>query len=113
MVRLLFFAFLFLITVQWGSNAIFASVAVFMITIFENSQFLVDSTIVSTHGSIAKYSAMYTTMMASLSNFGRNTSLQLKLIGIVGYGWGTTFGLLYLGIVVIIWRRVSEWVVLG
>jgi hypothetical protein len=43
---------------------------------------------------------MFVTMMASLSNFGNNTTIHLKIIDMIGYGYASIIGFIYTGIIV-------------
>jgi hypothetical protein len=54
------------------------------LTLLAYAQFFINSVIIN---SIAdtEYSGMFVTMMASLSNFGNNTSIHLKIIDLIGY----------------------------
>jgi hypothetical protein len=76
------------------------------------AQFYINSVIINSVAD-AEYSGMFVTMMASLCNFGNNTTIQLKIIDWVGYWNATVFGFVYTGAVVAVAGRVEKWVKMG
>lgn len=53
---------------------------------------------------------MYITMMASLTNFGNNSTLQLRVIDNYGYSAASIFGFIYTVVVVMGYGKIETWI---
>lgn len=53
-------------------------------------------------------SGMFITMLNSSRNFGTNHTVQLWLIGQIGFTWAAVFGFTYTAVVITQWRRISR-----
>ncbi len=55
-----------------------------ILALLSNTQFFLNSMICNNFTQ-SRFAGMYVTMMASFTNFGNNSTIQLKVIGEVGY----------------------------
>jgi hypothetical protein len=53
---------------------------------------------------------MFVTMMASLTNLGNNTAIQLEIIDVVGYRPAAISGFIYTAIIICIFGFLDKWV---
>lgn len=94
------------------SSTIGVSVCLTLLTLLSNAQFFLNSMITNSFSS-SMFSGMYITMMASLTNLGNNTAIQLKVIDSVGSNHACMFGFGYTLVVVIVFDRVEAWIKSG
>jgi hypothetical protein len=73
------------------------------------AQFFINSITINSVAD-AEYSGMFVTMMASLCNFGNNTTIQLKVIDAVGYRSAAIFGFIYTGVFIGVAGKFNKWV---
>lgn len=55
-------------------------------------------------------SGMFITMLNSSRNFGTIHTIQLWLIGQIGFSWAAIFGFAYTVVIISQWRRMSRWI---
>ena len=55
-------------------------------------------------------SGMFITMLNSSRNFGTNQTVQLWLIGQIGFRWAAALGFVYTAMIATQWRRLSSWI---
>ena len=86
-----------------------STVAMIWMSILSSCQFFMDSTIVNAI-SDSLFSGMYVTMMASASNLGRNSTINMKVIEQIGYHNGCILGFVYCGVSLMVLGWAQEWV---
>lgn len=77
-----------------------------------NAQFFLNS-MITNNFTESRFAGMYVTMMASFTNFGNNSAIQLEVISKVGYENAVIFGFVFTGIVLIFYGRVEKWIKSG
>ena len=76
------------------------------LTLLSSGQFFMDSTIVNKI-SDSLFAGMYVTMMASASNLGRNSTINLKVIDEFGFEKGCIFGFIYCVLSLLLYGKVT------
>ena len=59
------------------------------------------------------FAGMYVTMMASASNLGRNSTINLKIIDEFGFEKGCYFGFIYCVGSLLVYGKIIEWIKAG
>lgn len=94
------------------TDMVYASVIMSVFAIISSCRFFIDSIVVNTI-SDSMFAGMYVTMMASASNLGRNSTIQLKVIDFIGYNNACIFGFCYTVAVLVMMGKASDWVKAG
>ena len=80
----------------------------FFISLISYMRFLLSSTIINGFGN-SSLPGLCLTTLASFSNFGNNTYIQLKAYDLFGYYWAVGGGLLVAWIFAIFMRKFIKW----
>ena len=89
-----------------------ACIALVILNLLTNTHFFLNS-LINNSFSLSKFAGTYVTMMASVSNFGQNSTIQLEAIDKYGYRNACMFGFLYTLIVVGVYGKVEAWIKRG
>lgn len=94
------------------NDTVGACTALVILVLLSNTQFFLNS-LINNSFSASKFSGMYITMMASLTNFGNNSTIQLEVIDKYGFSNASIFGFLYTLVVIVVYGKVEAWIKRG
>lgn len=86
-------------------NPIALYLLICVLSVMSNVQFFLNSMICNNFTE-SKYAGMYVTMMASFTNFGNNSTIQLEAISVFGYHPAVVFGFVYTAVMVLAFGKV-------
>ena len=91
------------------NDTVGACTALIILTLLSNTQFFLNS-LINNSFSASKFSGMYITMMASVANFGNNSTIQLQVIDRYGYRNACMLGFLYGLVIIVVYGKVEGWI---
>lgn len=113
--RILFFARALVIAIIYFVNsdsAMFASLSLFTLQLLSSCHFYLHGIIMNSFED-SKFEGMSVTMMASLSNLGRNSTMHLNIIGKIGFRDSVLYSFGYTGIMMGTVKYLHEWIKKG
>ena len=102
----------FLIFMFNVTDVLTSSCMMVWISLLSSFQFFMDSIIMNTI-SDSLFAGMYVTMMASSSNLGRNSTINLKIIDYFGFQNACYFGFSYCVLSLLLYGKAIEWIKRG
>ena len=113
--RILFFVRAILIALIYFANSesqMFATFSLFTLQLLASCHFYLNGIIMNSFED-SKFEGMSVTMMASLSNLGRNSTMHLKIIGELGFRTSVLYSFGYTAIIMSALKPFHEWIKKG
>lgn len=110
--RILFFARAIVIGIIYLANsdsAMFAAMSLFTLQLLGSCHFYLHGIIMNSFED-SKFEGMSVTMMASLSNLGRNSTMHLNIIGKIGFRDSVFYSFGYTALIMSTIKHLHKWI---